>query len=121
MNFIFEHELYFFEHELNESWGLRNINLERIKRIIMNNSTGTRNFLRGSHTDLTDLTDFFKCEGGMMRWKEYLDGNVFWKKEGIFSGEEGYFRGKPMVFLCTEMNIYAKQEEEVYKYPKQRL
>ena len=140
MNFIFEHELYFFEHELNElneSWGLRNINLERIKRIIMNNSTGTRNFLRGSHTDLTDLTDFFKCERGMMRWKEYLDGNVFWKKEGIFSGEEGnfrgeeggnfrgekegYFRGKPMVFLCTEMNIYAKQEEEVYKYPKQRL
>ena len=26
-----------------------------------------------------------------------------------------------MVFLCAEMNIYAKQEEEMYKYPKQRL
>ena len=82
--------------------------------------TGTRNFLRGLHTDLTDLTDFLKSEGGMMRWKEYLDGNVFWKKEGNFSGEEeGNFSGKPMEFLCTEMNIYAKQKEERYKYPKQ--
>ena len=45
---FFEHEL----NELNESDCLRNIDLARIKRIIMN-STGTRNFLRGSHTDLT--------------------------------------------------------------------
>ena len=44
------------------------------------------------------------------------------KKEGSFRGEEeGNFRGKPVVFLCTEMNIYAKQEEEMDKYPKQRL
>ena len=44
------------------------------------------------------------------------------KKEWIFRGEEeGNFRGKPMEFLCTEMNIYAKQEEEMNKYPKQRL
>ena len=87
----------------------------------MNNSTGTRNFLRGLHTDLTDRTDFL-CEGGMMRWKEYLDGNVFWKKEGNFSGEEeGNFSGKPMEFLCTEMNIYAKQGKEMNKYPKQRV
>ena len=26
-----------------------------------------------------------------------------------------------MVFLCAEMNIYTKREEEMYKYPKQRL
>ena len=39
---------------------LEEINLERIKRILMN-STGTRNFLRGSHTDLTDLTDFLNA------------------------------------------------------------
>ena len=66
----------------------------------------------------------------MMRWKEYLDGNVFWNKEGNFSGEEGgnfrgekkgFFDGKPMEFLCTEMNIYAKQGEGMNKYPKQRL
>ena len=42
--------------ELNESWCLRNIILARIKRIFMN-GTGTRNYSRGSHTDLTDFTD----------------------------------------------------------------
>ena len=53
----------------------------------------------------------------------------FEKEEGIFRGEEGKFRGekagnfhgKPMVFLYAEMNIYAKQGEEMNKYPKQRL
>ena len=70
---LFEHGFYLFEHlfyflrtrilfflntnfELNESWCLRNIILARIKRIFMN-GTGTRNYSRGSHTDLTDLTD----------------------------------------------------------------
>ena len=48
-NFIFfEHEF----HELNESWCLRNLNLARIKRIVMN-GIGTRNYSKGSHTDLT--------------------------------------------------------------------
>ena len=35
--------------------------------------------------------------------------------------KKGFFVGKPMEFLCAEMNIYAKQEEQMYKYPKQRL
>ena len=35
--------------------------------------------------------------------------------------KEGIFNGNPMVFLCTEMNIYAKQKEGMNKYPKQRL
>ena len=110
---FFEHEFYFFEHEfheLNESWCLRNLNLARIKRIFMN-GTGTRNYSKGSHTDLTDLTDLtltdFLMQGRMTRWKEYLKTELF--------------RGKPMVFLCAEMNIYAKQEEEMYKYLKQWL
>ena len=36
--FFVEHEFYFFEHEfneLNESWCLRNLNLARIKRILV--------------------------------------------------------------------------------------
>ena len=50
------------------------------------------------------------------------EGNFSGKEEGNFSGEKkGFFVGKPMDFLCAEMNIYAKQEEEMYKYPKQRL
>ena len=54
--------------------------------------------------------------------KRIFRRECFLKKEGNFRGEkEGIFEGKPMEFLCTEMNIYAKQEEEVYKYPKQRL
>ena len=44
---------------LNESWCLRNLNLARIKRIFMD-GTGTRNWSKGSHTDLT-LTDFFNA------------------------------------------------------------
>ena len=48
--------------------------------------------------------------------------NFSGEKEGNFSGEKkGFFAGKPVEFSCTEMNIYAKQEEEMYKYPKQRL
>ena len=48
--------------------------------------------------------------------------NFSGEKEGNFSGEKkGFFVGKPMDFLCAEMNIYAKQEEEMNKYPKQRL
>ena len=44
------------------------------------------------------------------------------EKEGFFSGEKkGFLVGKPVEFLCAEMNIYAKQEEEMNKYPKQRL
>ena len=45
------------------------------------------------------------------------------KKKGILGGggKKRNFSGKPMEFLCTEMNIYAKQKEERYKYPKQRL
>ena len=43
------------------------------------------------------------------------------KKEGDFWKKDGFFVGKPMDFLCAEMNIYAKQEEEMNKYPKQRL
>ena len=66
----------------------------------------------------------------MIWWKEYLDGTVFWKKKGILVGKKnrilvgkkkGILVGKPMDFLCAEMNIYAKQEEQMYKYPKQRL
>ena len=56
---LFEHGFYLFlntNFELNESWCLRNIILARIKRIFMN-GTGTRNYSRGSHTDLTDFTD----------------------------------------------------------------
>ena len=63
--FIFyEHEFYFFEHEfneLNESWCLRNIILARIKRIFMD-GTGTRNWSKGSHTDLADLGFFNAME-----------------------------------------------------------
>ena len=44
-----------YESELNESWCLRNIILARIKRIFMN-GTGTRNYSRGSHTDLTQIS-----------------------------------------------------------------
>ena len=55
---LFEHEF----NELNEFWCLRNINLARIKRIVMN-GTGSRNWSKGSHTDLTDLTDF------LMQWR----------------------------------------------------
>ena len=48
--------------------------------------------------------------------------NFSGEKEGNFSGEKkGFFVEKPMDFLCAEMNIYAKQEEQMYKYPKQRL
>ena len=48
--------------------------------------------------------------------------NLRGEKEGIFSGEKkGFLVGKPMEFLCAEMNIYAKQKEEMNKYPKQRL
>ena len=48
--------------------------------------------------------------------------NFSGEKEGNFSGEKkGFFVGKPMDFLCAEMNIYAKQKEEMNKYPKQRL
>ena len=48
--------------------------------------------------------------------------NFSGEKEGNFSGEKkGFFVGKPMDFLCAEMNIYAKQEEKMNKYPKQRL
>ena len=90
--YFFEHEFYLFEHELNElneSWCLRNINLARIKRIVMN-GTGSRNWSKGLHTDLT-LTDFlmqrridgmkrifrnrtfsWKTDGVFIRWNEYL-------------------------------------------------
>ena len=76
--FIFyEHEFYFFEHEfneLNESWCLRNIILARIKRIFMD-GTGTRNWSKGSHTDLADL-GFFNAmeewrEEKMMTWRRW--------------------------------------------------
>ena len=50
-NFIFSNTNF----TLNESWCLRNIILARIKRIVMN-GTGSRNWSKGSHTDLTDLT-----------------------------------------------------------------
>ena len=54
--------------------------------------------------------------------KRIFRRECFLKKEGNFSGEEeGNFSGKPMEFLCTEMNIYAKQGKEMNKYPKQRL
>ena len=67
-NFIFfEHEF----NELNESWCLRNLNLARIKRIFMN-GTGTRNYSRGSHTDLTDLTDLTLTDffNAMEDWRD---------------------------------------------------
>ena len=58
-NFIFSNTNFIFLNtnlsELNESWCLRDIVLTRIKRIVMN-GTGTRNYSKGSHTDLTDLT-----------------------------------------------------------------
>ena len=92
---------------------LEEINLERIKRIIMNNSTGTRNFLRGSHTDLTDLTDFLNARERNDEMKRLFRQEWFLK--------EGIFRGKTDEFLCKEMNIYAKQGKEMNKYPKQRL
>ena len=54
--------------------------------------------------------------------KRIFRRDCFLKKEGNFSGEKkGFFVGKPMDFLCAEMNIYAKQEEKINKYPKQWL
>ena len=56
--------------------------------------------------------------------KRIFRRECFLKKEGNFRGEkekEGIFEGKPMEFLCTKMNIYAKQEEGMNKHPKQRL
>ena len=50
------------------------------------------------------------------------EGNFSGKEEGNFSGEKkGFFVEKPMEFSCAEMNIYAKQEEKMNKYPKQWL
>ena len=69
----------FFEHELNESWCLRNIILARIKRIFMD-GTGTRNWSKGSHTDLAVLTDF------LMQWRN--DEMKRWWRDGD-EGEDG--------------------------------
>ena len=53
---------------------------------------------------------------------EIKKGILVGKKKGFFVGKkEGFFVGKPMEFLCTEMNIYAKQKEGMNKYLKQRL
>ena len=53
---------------------------------------------------------------------EIKKGILVGKKKGILvEKEKGVLVGNPMVCLCTEMNIYAKQKEEVYKYPKQQL
>ena len=61
------------------------------------------------HTELLEMVahgshwshGFFKCEGGMMRWKEYLDGNVFWKKKGILEGRKKGFSRE------NQWNFYA--------------
>ena len=72
--------------------------------------------------------DCFLKEGVNFRGKEGVNfrGKEEWnfrgEKEGIFSGEKkGFLVGKPMGFLCAEMNIYAKQNGIMNKYPKQRL
>ena len=76
------------------------------------NGTGTRNYSRGSHTDLTDFTD--------LTLTDFFNAMEDWRDEKKYLGTE-LFRGKPMEFICVEMNIYAKQKEEMNKYPKQRL
>ena len=82
------------ESELNESWCLRNIILARIKRIFMN-GTGTRNYSKGSHTDLTDLTDLtltdFLMQGRIDEMKRILKNRTFsWKTDGIFMRRNEY-------------------------------
>ena len=86
-NFVFSNTNFiFFEHEfneLNEFWCLRNIILARIKRIVMN-GTGSRNWSKGSHTDLTDLTDFL-MQGWIDGMKRIFRKRTFsWKTDGIF-------------------------------------
>ena len=50
---------------------------------------------------------------------EIKKGILVGKKKGIIVGKEkGVLVGNPMVCLCTEMNIYAKQGEEMNKYPE---
>ena len=104
-NLIFEHEFYFFEHEsneLNESWCLRNINLARIKRNLMN-STGTRNFLRGSHTDLIDLTDFLNAR------EEWRDEKIVVMLETELS--HGYY-GKQSQASVATLDFIACQSKK---------
>ena len=75
-------DFYVFEHEFH-SWCLRNIILARIKRIVMN-GTGTRNWSKGSHTDLSDLTDFL-MQGRIDGMKRIFRKRTFsWKTDGIF-------------------------------------
>ena len=86
-NFIFSNTNFIFLNtnlsELNESWCLRDIVLTRIKRIVMN-GTGTRNYSKGSHTDLTDLTDFL-MQGRIDGMKRiFRKRNFSWKTDGIF-------------------------------------
>ena len=89
--FFVEHEFYFFEHEfneLNESWCLRNIILARIKRIFMD-GTGSRNWSKGSHTDLT-LTDFL-MRGRIDEMKRIFRNRTFsWKTDGVFMRRNEY-------------------------------
>ena len=102
---------------------LEEINLARIRRILMGD-TGTQELLEriahGSHRS----HGFFEKRGRNDEMKRIFRRECFLKKEGNFRGEkekEGIFEGKPMEFLCTKMNIYAKQEEGMNKHPKQRL
>ena len=86
-NFVFSNTNFIFLNtnlsELNESWCLRNIILVRIKRIVMN-GTGSRNWSKGSHTDLTDLTDFL-MQGRIDGMKRIFRKRTFsWKTDGVF-------------------------------------
>ena len=93
---FFEHKSYFWTRilffwtrikRIKRILMLGNINLARIKRIIMNNSTGTRNFLRGSHTDLTDLTDFSNARERNDEMKRLFRREWFLKERRDFSRE----------------------------------
>ena len=83
-NFVFSNTNFIFLNtnlsELNESWCLRDIVLTRIKRIVMN-GTGSRNWSKGSHTDLTD----FLMQGRIDGMKRIFRKRTFsWKTDGIF-------------------------------------
>ena len=56
------------------------------------------------------LTDFLKCEGGMIWWKEYLDGTVFWKKKWILVGKKNRILvGKKKGILVEKRKDFSRE------------
>ena len=54
------------------------------------NGTGIRNWAKGSHTDLTDLTDFL-MQGRIDEMKRIFRKRTFsWKNDGIFMRRNEY-------------------------------